>query len=159
MTGLPGSFLHSPIGFPNNFNFSMTNISRFSSKFSALAQNTKIVQLWQKRKNIVARFFIYIFGKSRYYLHQRYQKVTFNLYTSEQQLKNIGVPQGSVLGPLLLNLYVNDIAENLEYCTANLFADDTLLSRYIVENSASDAYFKIHSELTKFLNWLKQKKL
>lgn len=91
------------------------------------------------------------------YLHQRYQKTTFNSSTSEKRLNNIGVPQGSVLGPLLFILYVNDIAVNLEYCTVNLFADDTLLS--ISSKSPSDAYLKMNSDLTKLSKWLKQNKL
>ena len=49
-----------------------------------------------------------------------------NSTTSEVSLISAGVPQGSVLGPLLLIVYVNDISENLLSLT-RLFADDSSL--------------------------------
>jgi hypothetical protein len=46
---------------------------------------------------------------------------------SNEAVINIGVPQGSVLGPLLFNIFVNDISQHVYTGVANLYADDTLI--------------------------------
>ena len=61
------------------------------------------------------------------YLFNRSQKVFLNETFSKQRTINAGVPQGSVLGPLLFLIYINDISDELTGL-ARLFADDTSLS-------------------------------
>ena len=61
------------------------------------------------------------------YLENRNQKVCINESLSSSRNITAGVPQGSVLGPLLFLIYINDISENLQG-SARLFADDTSLS-------------------------------
>ena len=60
------------------------------------------------------------------FLTNRYQRVVLEGYHSDLVLVRSGVPQGSILGPLLFLLYVNDIPDHLSSTTA-MFADDTLL--------------------------------
>ena len=61
------------------------------------------------------------------YLFNRSQKVFLNETFSKQQTINAGVLQGSLLGPLLFLIYINDISDAL-IGLARLFADDTSLS-------------------------------
>ena len=61
------------------------------------------------------------------YLTNRKQHVSINGYASNEVEINIGVPQGSVLGPLLFLIYINDLNIALKYSTVRHFADDTTL--------------------------------
>ena len=64
------------------------------------------------------------------FLAERKQRVVLNGTTSEWSAVTSGVPQGSVLGPVLFIIYVNDLpAEVKSYC--KLFADDTKLYKEI----------------------------
>ena len=79
-------------------------------------------------------------------MKDRYQKVlvTNNLNTetsSAWELIRHGMPQGSVLGPLLFLIYINDLASIIRrYASPILFADDTSV---IISNSDSDEFKNI----------------
>ena len=60
------------------------------------------------------------------YLDNRKQRVVIPGVCSDWSLVKAGVPQGSILGPLLFLLYINDIVENIN-SSVRLFADDTSL--------------------------------
>jgi len=60
------------------------------------------------------------------FLTDHFQRVIINGSFSQWLLVNSGVLQGSVLGPLLFLLYVNDIQEVVKHSTIKLFADNAL---------------------------------
>ena len=71
-------------------------------------------------------------GLIDWFLSGRFQRVFLNGQTSKWWQIKAGVPQGSVLGPLLFLVYINDLPEGLN-SNAKLFADDT--SIYILGGS------------------------
>ena len=60
------------------------------------------------------------------YLNNRKQRVVLPGTSSSWKPIKAGVPQGSILGPLLFLIYINDIVEDI-HCSIRLFADDTSL--------------------------------
>ena len=66
---------------------------------------------------------IKLFGN---YLHNRKQRVVLNGFYSDYSIIESGVPQGSVLGPLLFLIYINDLGKNIR-SNVKFFVDDTML--------------------------------
>jgi hypothetical protein len=84
------------------------------------------------------------------YLKDRKVRAVINGQTPPWEHTNAGVPQGSILGPLLFLVFVNDITDNLE-SDIHLFADDTSLME-IIENHVT-SYPKLNRDLTRLTTW------
>ena len=91
------------------------------------------------------------------YLHNRQQYVQWGSYKSECLKLECGVPQGSVLGPKLFILYINDICEVSKIMQFVLFADDT--NFFCSGNDLNCLAEKITNEMLKLKKWFNQNKL
>ena len=88
----------------------------------------------------------------RSYLANRTQKCQINGSTSSERIIKCGEPQGSIVGPLLLLVYINDLPNCLNRTNPQLFADDTNLTA--TGESISDAEMAINSDLEDLRKWL-----
>ena len=91
------------------------------------------------------------------YLSNRCQFVSLGDVTSDLQTVGCGVPQGSVLGPLLFLLYVNDFKHCSEVLDFHLFADDANL--FYKHKSLTALEITLNNELVNVHNWLCANKL
>ncbi len=91
------------------------------------------------------------------YLKDRKQQVRIKDCRSDSHVVKCGVPQGSILGPLLFIIYINDLEQYLTDCNVNLYADDTAL--YTSANSHIELLLNLRLELTVVSEWLKANRL
>ena len=91
------------------------------------------------------------------YLNNRRQFITHN--NSKTSFANIscGVPQGSILGPLLFLLYVNDLPNAFSVLDPIMYADDTNL--FYSNNDIETLFSTVNMELEKISEWFKANKL
>lgn len=91
------------------------------------------------------------------YLSSRTQCVHIDGEISDKLTVNTGVPQGSILGPLLFTIYVNELCEHIDDAKAHLYADDTII--YCSAPTISEAVFKLQKAFNTIQNNLIKLKL
>ena len=90
------------------------------------------------------------------FLENRAQRVILNGQYSSWAKVEAGVPQGSVLGPLLFLIYINDLSDNLA-SNSKLFADDTSLFSVVRNVDASN--IDLNNDLKMIVVWAFQRKM
>lgn len=93
----------------------------------------------------------------RNYLYGRWQAVSFDGIRSDFLQVECGVPQGSIMGPLLFLIYINDLDKALTVARLALYADDTniFLSGYELQ----DMEMTFNAELARLHDWFKTNRL
>lgn len=91
------------------------------------------------------------------YLENRIQRCSVNGSLSKSCSLKCGVPQGTILGPLLFLLYINDLPNCLSNCQPRMYADDTHLT-YAGDNT-DNIQSCLNHDLANVNNWLTANKL
>lgn len=115
----------------------------FAKAFDKISHSRLLMKLWAVLKNPQLCQWI------QAYLGSRKQYVVFNEHFSQKLPVDSGVPQGSVLGPLLFLLFINDMVDDCGV-KIRLYADDCVL--YSEINSTSDQN-ALNFELDKVMRW------
>jgi ribonuclease P/MRP protein subunit RPP40 len=88
------------------------------------------------------------------YLSDRYQRVVIDGQQSEWGKVTAGVPQGSVIGPLLFLLFINDLTSCVQDVNIRLFADDTCV--FIDVENREEAALAMNNDLARIECWASQ---
>ena len=93
----------------------------------------------------------------RSYISHHKQVIKVNQKISSEREITHSVPQGSILGLLLLTIYVNDMPNYLRNCKTNLYADDTAIT--INGSNTIEIETKLNESLVQFSRWFAVNKL
>ena len=85
------------------------------------------------------------------YLTNRKQQVSVNITKSDFQQISYGVPQGSILGPLLFLLFINDLPLYTDNVSTDLYADDTTL--YDIQDSVEQIETNLQTAINNLHIW------
>lgn len=91
------------------------------------------------------------------YLHNRQQRVKIGNVKSDWMNISQGVPQGSILGPLLFNIFMNDIFYFIDKCDLYNYADDNMLSS--IDSNVQSIKYSLSSETNVLMEWFKNNSL
>ncbi len=171
MTCLYNRSLHSAV-FPNIWKMSkVTALFKSGSRLDTILENMDNGQLTGvafldlskafdmvnhsrlllKLKSIGFSFYVCEWFKS--YLTHRCQVTVVDNKQSSVMPVNIGVPQGSILGPLLFIIYVNELPNCITSCDISMYADDTVF--FFSSKSVKNIEGKLNEDLANVQKWFR----
>jgi hypothetical protein len=93
----------------------------------------------------------------RNYFKNRCFRVKIGDHFSQSKELSLGVPQGSVLGPLLFLIFINDLPNSISSLAVKMFADDTTI--YLAGNNLNDLIDSFKNKINDFIVWCKFNKM
>ena len=124
----------------------------FSKTFDTIDHLTLLQKLYKMNFSVEALKLI------QSYISERREYAQIDDKTSSTQLNNFGVPQGSILGLVLFNLYIVDIEDNIS-CNSLQYADDTTLYQHCKLKNLQNCIEKLESNLQTVSDWALQNSL
>ena len=125
--------------------------------------------LWTCKKHLILKTTRYCYNtellgisnvsndRFKSYLSYRNQYVSINGFDFGLATINCSIPQGSVLGPLLFLLYINDLNQAIKFCKVHHFADN--INLLFMSNSIKKLNKLVNADLKHLVNWLNANKI
>lgn len=135
----------------DNGDFTITVLIDFRKAFDTVDHSILLNKLYHYGIRGIA------FEWMKSYLSNRQQQVSYNGANSSYKTMNCGVPQGSILGPLLFIIYINDLSTVSNILTSVLFADDTTLVDS--DRNLTTLINRFNTELVNIVHWLNANRL
>ena len=127
------------------------------SSYNPTSHKATTIRTLTRRAQLVCDSPDSLTDKNNSYLTNRYQFVYINGILSEQDLIKCGVPQGSILGPLLFLIYINDLSNITDFATTRMYADDTNMT--FTACSVEGLRHEMNADIEKLKQWLCANKL
>ncbi len=88
------------------------------------------------------------------YLSDWKQATKVDSATSELSSIKHGVPQGSILGPLLFLIFIDDLCESVEPCSTSMYADDTAI--FYMAKDADELRVSLQYDMQSISYWMRE---